>query len=224
MFNEALGNVKSMPMPVDFYRFKRVSKWLRGKSVLDVGCGAADFLRYISKEYQISGTEVNKTRVESCNEKLGQDAVKLGDLEAALEFEDNSFDTVTCLEVLEHLIDPKKALAELVRVSRKRVIITIPFDQKITYVLCIHCAKYTPHAGHLHSFNCDNISGFIPENAQIVKIELFMNSIFKLPFLKVITHRAPLFISALLDKLFNTLYPKANWMMVILDKNNIADK
>ena len=44
-----------------------------------------------------------------------------------LPYEDNSFDVVLCLEVLEHLEYPERALkAELQRVARKYCIVSVP--------------------------------------------------------------------------------------------------
>ena len=48
-----------------------------------------------------------------------------------LPFDDNAFDNVLCMEVLEHLekIDFAKALHELRRVTRKRLMITVPYKE-----------------------------------------------------------------------------------------------
>lgn len=45
-----------------------------------------------------------------------------------LPFRDNSFTTVVCAEVLEHVIDPVKVLSECVRVADFRVVITVPAE------------------------------------------------------------------------------------------------
>ena len=44
----------------------------------------------------------------------------------ALPFRDDSFDTVLCSEVLEHLEHPVDALRELNRVARRHIILTVP--------------------------------------------------------------------------------------------------
>ncbi len=209
---------------MDFYRFKLVRRYLYGNSVLDVGCAKADFLNLIKSEHQIAGIEVNGERVDCCNQALGQDAVRLGNLDGRLNFEDNSFDTVVCLEVLEHLEDPEKALKELVRVSRKRVIATVPFNEKLRYVLCIHCARYTPYAGHLHSFNNENIKGIVPSNAKVVKIELICNRALSYFAGLSSIFRLPIPVSSTFDGIFNSIIPRATWMMFILDKNNDANR
>jgi ubiquinone/menaquinone biosynthesis C-methylase UbiE len=208
----------------DFYRYKKVKKYLYGKSVMDYGPGKADFLNIIKSDYEIAGIEMNIERVKLCNQILGQNAVRLGNIQDGLDYKDNSFDTITCMEVLEHLDDPKKALEELVRVSRKRVIITVPFNEKIRYVLCIHCAKYTPYSGHLHSFNESSISEIIPQTVRITKIELCSNKLLRrIPYFNRIIFKAPQFISSTLDNLINHIFPKANWMIIILDKNTSTD-
>ncbi len=50
----------------------------------------------------------------------------------SLSYQDNAFDNVICLEVLEYLevYDFKKALSELKRVAKKSCLITIPFYYK----------------------------------------------------------------------------------------------
>ena len=218
-YYEALGPApKWVLSPRDFYRFKRVKGHLYGNSVLDVGCGRADFLKLIKPDYQIAGIEITKVRVADCNTRLGQNAVKLSNLDGRLDFEDDSFDTVVSLEVLEHLEDPEKALKDLIRISRKRIIVTVPFNEKIQYVLCIHCAKYTPVSGHLHTFNKENIKDIIPNNARIVRIELIANRALSyfLEFSSIF--RLPIPISSTIDNILNHINPRACWVMVILDK------
>jgi len=223
-YYEALGSHFGIPTAGDYYRFRSAKGWLVGDSILDVGCGLGDFLNSIKTTYRIAGIEVNSVRVEYTNRRLGQDTVKLGNLDLGLDFEDDSFDTVTCLELLEHLEDPQKALEELVRVSRKRVIITVPFKETIKSVLCIHCAKYTPYSGHLHSFDETSIRDIIPHNASIVKMELCSNRLLRhIPYVNKIIFKAPQCIISILDSLANRIFPRANWLMVILDKNNNHD-
>ena len=107
MYYEALGPApQGVLSSRDFYRFKTVRNYIYGNSVLDVGCGRADFLKMIKHDYQIAGVEVTKQRIEDCNRILGQDVVRVGNLEEELNFEDDSYDTVICMEVLEHLVDP----------------------------------------------------------------------------------------------------------------------
>ena len=46
----------------------------------------------------------------------------------ALPFEDESFDCVLCSESLEHVSQPGRSLAELLRIARRAVVITVPAE------------------------------------------------------------------------------------------------
>jgi ubiquinone/menaquinone biosynthesis C-methylase UbiE len=68
-----------------------------------------------------------------------------------LPFADRSFDTVTLLEVLEHLERPSDAVSEAVRVARERVIITVPAK-----------GYMTNSDGHIQDFAIEDIVAMLP--------------------------------------------------------------
>jgi 2-polyprenyl-3-methyl-5-hydroxy-6-metoxy-1,4-benzoquinol methylase len=45
-----------------------------------------------------------------------------------LPFPNGGGDVVTCLEVLEHLVAPERAVAELARVCRGRCVVSVPWE------------------------------------------------------------------------------------------------
>ena len=75
----------------------------------------------------------------------------------ALDFEDASFDLVFCAEVLEHIAPPElaKACRELVRVSRRYVLIGVPYKQDIRQgrTTCRQCGRTNPPWGHVNAFD-----------------------------------------------------------------------
>ncbi len=98
-------------------------------SILDVGCGegvVTERLAAVTQAPTIGvdlGTDdlrENWRRRE--REGLAFEAGSAYDL----EFDDDSFDCVCALEVLEHLERPRDALAELARVSRKALLVSVP--------------------------------------------------------------------------------------------------
>ncbi len=125
------------------------------ESILDAGCAEGYWLEYLFKRVPAAkcvGIELAANRAERAKSRLPDLDVMQGDV-TNLPFPDNSFDLVTCMEVLEHVPDWHAVLNELIRVARKTVLITVPYRQKLGYEICIHCHKPTPKAGHLHSFD-----------------------------------------------------------------------
>lgn len=99
--------------------------------VLDVGVGAGVLLSHLalSKRFdQAVGIDIQR---HSKFVDLGGEAdwrqMDVGDL----AFADGQFDVVFCLEVLEHLGDQAfaRALLELRRVTRRRLVMSVPFDE-----------------------------------------------------------------------------------------------
>jgi ubiquinone/menaquinone biosynthesis C-methylase UbiE len=65
-----------------------------------------------------------------------------------LPFQDHSFDIVLCTHALEHIRDPHKALKELIRVCRQRLIIVVPKQREYRYTVDFH-VNFFPY---LYSF------------------------------------------------------------------------
>lgn len=108
--------------------FERLDK---GGHVLDVGSGAGQFVNALalSGEFQ-SVTTIDPTRFNKYIE-LSDEIVRQDMSIAAMEFDDDSFDVVTCMEVLEHLPEAVFAAAidELRRVCRGQLVITVPYRE-----------------------------------------------------------------------------------------------
>ena len=96
---------------------------VRGKKVLEVGAGDGYCVEVLKKQgFDVSATEVSQIRLKRMKDK-GIDAV-YGDINK-LPFEDNSYDTVICGEVLEHIDSIGKGFSELERVCKPDGIIII---------------------------------------------------------------------------------------------------
>lgn len=83
---------------------------------LDVGCGngRAGGRWLVERVGSYIGVDVSPTAVEAARE-LGLDA-RVIESATSLPFDDGSIDLVVCIEVLEHLVRPDHAVAEIKRV------------------------------------------------------------------------------------------------------------
>ena len=113
----------------NFYRqLINILKPIKPIRILDVGCGEGETI------VKLKQTRIGKT-LEGVDKS--EDALHIGrkiypgiNVESGdiykLPYKDDSFDLLICTEVLEHLKNPRKALAELRRVSSKYVLLSVP--------------------------------------------------------------------------------------------------
>ena len=105
---------------------ERISTTLKTERILDVGCGTGANLKMLAAFGKAEGVDISPQAVDFCHER-GLDSVKLGAIEQ-LPYENNSFDLVTALDVIEHLDDDAAGLREMRRVLRRdgRVLLFVP--------------------------------------------------------------------------------------------------
>jgi SAM-dependent methyltransferase len=84
--------------------------------ILDVGCGTGANLEMLAPFGAAEGVDVSADALMFCRAR-GLENVKQGEAER-LPYEDNSFDLVTALDVVEHLDDDLAGLREMRRVLR----------------------------------------------------------------------------------------------------------
>ena len=96
-------------------------------TVLEVGCGEGRLAhhlltcaprpaRFVASDVSLSAIDRGLDPIIELREASVDD----------LPFADRSFDLVVCCEVLEHLRDPRRGLAEVARVARRAVLVSTP--------------------------------------------------------------------------------------------------
>lgn len=158
----------------EFARVKKVLGILQGlnpSTLLDIGSGRGTFLFPLLDTFnwlQTFSIELNPIRARDIN------ALRVGGIEninvvmmnaAEIGFDENSFDVVTALEVLEHIDEPQKAVRELIRVANRFIVASVP-------------SKEDDNPEHIHLFDKESFTKlFIEAGAQSVKIDYVLNHI-----------------------------------------------
>lgn len=107
---------------LDLFHEKYVLPFI-GSNILNLGCGPnneLDHYIYFKLKKLVTSVDVNKDFI--INRKNPALVSSADDL----PFDDNSFDTTILIDVLEHCKDDAKALSECIRVTKKRIILTVP--------------------------------------------------------------------------------------------------
>lgn len=160
-------------------RVQLVMGFLRGmvasgqvSSLLDVGSGRGAFLFPLLTE--IPGVDVTSIDILSHRVDLLQ-SVAIGGISNLHALErnlcdwdvpDGSFDAVTLLEVLEHIPDVEKAVANAVRIAGKYLVVTVP-------------SKPDDNPEHIHLFTKDMLSDmFLKAGCSKVKFDSVLNHLF----------------------------------------------
>lgn|SRR5690606_12387082 len=126
---------------------ERIISDIVGSSVCDVGCGTGALLRRIRDAYSVKARLVGVDFV--VNDAAAIEGVEY--VPARIEnlpFDDKAFDTVVCTHVIEHVLDYRHAIAELRRITGKRLIIIVPREREYRY-------SFNPHFNffpYTHSF------------------------------------------------------------------------
>jgi len=121
-------------------------EWLRGELNF--------YFRYkrILLESKIEGTCLNV----GCGSHLIKGATNIDEGLPLLPYADESFDTVVCSDVLEHIGPHRQALAELLRVAKRKVIVTVP-----AYMWLL--SDYDELVGHKRRYVAKDFTGFHTE-------------------------------------------------------------
>lgn len=112
--------------PVQEMRAQTIADRVVG-TVLDVGGGDGHVAGIIrDRGHWVKVVDISPLRVERCwsDHRL---SAEVGDA-TDLKFPDAAYDTVVLGEVLEHLDNPGRALAEACRVARRRVVVSLPLN------------------------------------------------------------------------------------------------
>lgn len=152
-----------------------------GDKLLDIGCGDGTLGYYAKTKYkEVYGVDISEKALDIAKNR-GVITFKVDLNKDRLPFPDDYFDAVTCLDVLEHVIDPRILIKEIRRVLKRRgiLIISTPNIRYWKYILTLVLRGKFPKTstdtelwdgGHLHYFTFKDVEDLlITYDFEIVK-------------------------------------------------------
>lgn len=192
-------------------------------SLIDVGCGDGYLLFKVRQKYPratLYGLDVSSGRLMTTKKKVPLSHLVRSNV-FSLPFPNNSFDVVVCSELLEHMENYETVVDELVRISKRQIIITVPNELPLVKVMCPRCKTKHYLDGHVNFFTEQRARAVLHKrkDAALTCIKKF-HSIYTY---NTLTMKFPLGLRLLLDTTLLRLHThigflKPNYLMAVLEK------
>jgi ubiquinone/menaquinone biosynthesis C-methylase UbiE len=155
--------------------------------VLEVGCGAGHLLARLPAGRAV-GIDLADSLLARTRKRLGTRAALAQGDAGSLPFAAGSFDRVYCSEVLEHLVDPGAAVAEIRRVLKPGgvAVLSVPNEGLINRLkalvrklgiwrLVMRGSDYDmpermDDEWHLHAFDLDALRAIVPPSFAVTRV------------------------------------------------------
>ena len=140
-------------------KFKEVANLINLNSkILDVGCYDGGIREFLSDTDEYYGIDIDKNKISALT-KQGVKAKRIDLNNDELPFKNQKFDYILFLDVLEHVLDPRKIWIKAKQRLKQegKIIITLPNDyhimNKIRFIFNKNLSldPFAPY-GHLHYF------------------------------------------------------------------------
>jgi len=148
---------------------------VKADTILDVGCAEGFVIQRLQEtnsSLRIWGIDIDEEALRRGINLGLKSAVQLMDAHH-LGLASESFDLILCLEVLEHLPEPRQALAEMKRVTRRYVLLSVPhepFFRAINFLRGKHIQRWGNDPEHLHCWTEPAFKRLVAEQFRILEV------------------------------------------------------
>jgi ubiquinone/menaquinone biosynthesis C-methylase UbiE len=147
------------------------------ESALDVGCGEGVLTERFAKRLgsgQVVGADLDDAKLRAEWDKRARPNLEFRALAGEdLPFADGEFDMACAIEVLEHVPDPERTLAEMVRVARRHVLVSVPREplwRMLNMLRGAYVRQLGNTPGHVNHWSKPAFCDFANEHGQIAAV------------------------------------------------------
>ncbi|MBI1911569.1 MAG: class I SAM-dependent methyltransferase [Deltaproteobacteria bacterium] len=152
----------------EWYHKQVLGRKIKGKSLIDIGCGTGIFLSEAKKlGYDVYGIDFDRSNIKVAKEKYKIENVFCYSVaELKKKFGKHRFDIVTFFEVLEHLDSPKKFLDDIKDLLTPGGVIALSVPNRNRFIDTIGIGDAPPN--HLTKWSAGALRNFIAEQGFVV--------------------------------------------------------
>ena len=177
---------------------------------LDIGCGSGTFLSILNNKFS-AGIDVSEKQINYANKNHSTETKKFLKFNKVIPFQDNSFDSVSMIELIEHLSNDEIIILfqQIYRVLKKggKIYITTPNYLSLWPILEFFLNKISKVSykhQHINKFNFLNINKIIDDNKfNIIEKKSF---IYLSPFTAIFSFKFSIFFSRV-EKILSKFLP-----------------
>lgn len=145
--------------------------------IYEAGCGEGYVTAHIGNYYGNGGvlhaSDISEECIEKAKKQCPQAEFIAGSI-YEIKKPSNSYDLVIACEVLEHLDEPAIAMNELLRLSKKYVLVSVP-NEPIWRICNVLRGKYLFHLGntpgHIKHWSASSFFRFVGTHCKVLKQE-----------------------------------------------------
>jgi ubiquinone/menaquinone biosynthesis C-methylase UbiE len=146
-------------------------------SALDVGCGEGVLTERFAAHIgtgQVVGVDLDDPKLREEWSRRARENLEFKTLSGPdLPFADDEFDIACAIEVLEHVPDPERTLAEMARVARRHVLVSVPREplwRALNLLRGAYVRQLGNTPGHVNHWSRGAFLDFVNRHGQIAAV------------------------------------------------------
>ena len=147
------------------------------ESALDVGCGEGVLTERFAKRLgtgRVAGVDLEDPKLRAEWDSRSRPNLEFRSYDGGeLPFRRNDFDIACAIEVLEHVPDPERTLAEMVRVARGHVLVSVPREplwRALNMVRGSYVRQWGNTPGHVNHWSKPAFMDFVNRHGRIAAV------------------------------------------------------